>query len=289
LPLPRLPHLGRRSGHCREQADVPALIKKLKDKDAAVRLAAARSLAKIGPAAKAAIPALTQALKDEDPDVRAAVKKALTTIRAGGLDLTEIIEGLKSKRPADRRKAREALAELGMAGMGATTALLESMIEWYPANKDTCLTILAKINPRLHKPIACLMVDEDVQKRCDALASIELLGEEGKPTLVVLAWVYKRDMSDFKNSWRLAERSLQTMSKLEPESRTTVDTIIAAIGAPASGNDEKSEIRATAVKLAVAVKVEPKVMVPALLKALKHDRRHLLTTIEALGNLGADA
>jgi HEAT repeat protein len=66
------------------KADVPALIKKLKDKDAAVRLAAARSLAKIGPAAKAAIPALKQALKDEDPDVRAQAKKSLTTIRAGG-------------------------------------------------------------------------------------------------------------------------------------------------------------------------------------------------------------
>jgi hypothetical protein len=90
-------------------------------------------------------------------------------------------------------------------------------------------------------------------------------------------------------SWRLAERSLQAMSKLEPQSKTTVETILAAISAPASGNDEKSEIRATAVKLAVGLKVEPKVMVPALMKALKNDRRHLLTTIDALARLGADA
>jgi HEAT repeat protein len=79
------------------------------------------------------------------------------------------------------------------------------------------------------------------------------------------------------------------MSKVDPESKTTVAMLIDAIGAPASENDAKSEIRVTAINLAVALKVESKTLVPALVKALKNDRRHIPMTIDALGSLGAEA
>src|SRR5262245_42678928 len=53
-------------------AAVKGLIDALKDKDAAVRKSAVKSLGRIGPAAKEAVPALIQALKDEEVDVRGA-------------------------------------------------------------------------------------------------------------------------------------------------------------------------------------------------------------------------
>jgi len=59
---------------------VPALAKALKDKDIWVRVAAAIALGKIGPTAKAAIPSLKEASKDGEARVRKAVAKALEEI-----------------------------------------------------------------------------------------------------------------------------------------------------------------------------------------------------------------
>ena len=52
----------------------------VKDKDKAVRAAAADILGKLGAAAKPALPALKEAAKDPDADVKVAVQKALDAI-----------------------------------------------------------------------------------------------------------------------------------------------------------------------------------------------------------------
>ena len=50
--------------------DVPTLVKQLQDKDAIVRIKAAKTLGTLGADAKEAIPALTDATQDADEDGR---------------------------------------------------------------------------------------------------------------------------------------------------------------------------------------------------------------------------
>src|SRR5699024_7255045 len=59
-------------------ADLPVLVRELKDPDAKVRARAAALLAALGPDAKAATPELLEALKDSDADVRCGVLEAVS-------------------------------------------------------------------------------------------------------------------------------------------------------------------------------------------------------------------
>jgi HEAT repeat protein len=58
------------SGQQPTAADVPALVRSLKDKDAKVRIAAASRLASSGAEARAAVPPLVETLRDENFNVR---------------------------------------------------------------------------------------------------------------------------------------------------------------------------------------------------------------------------
>jgi HEAT repeat protein len=60
---------------------VPAYIMDMQDRDEIIRISAARSLGRLGPAATAAIPALQKAAQsDPETEVRHAATEALTKI-----------------------------------------------------------------------------------------------------------------------------------------------------------------------------------------------------------------
>src|SRR5262245_42258360 len=95
-----------------EKTNVPALIKQLKDKNEIVRLKGAKTLGKLGAAAKDAVPALTEAAaNDDDADVRSVAKKALESIKGAdkkeSKELAEIVKGLRSNIKGERTKAAE--------------------------------------------------------------------------------------------------------------------------------------------------------------------------------------
>jgi len=62
------------------KAAVPALIRALKDPEAAVRFPVCIALREIGPEAREAVPALTEALEDRSDDVAAMARRALIKI-----------------------------------------------------------------------------------------------------------------------------------------------------------------------------------------------------------------
>jgi HEAT repeat protein len=62
------------------KAAVPALILALKDPEASVRFPVCIALREIGPDAREAVPALTEALADRSDDVAAMARRALITI-----------------------------------------------------------------------------------------------------------------------------------------------------------------------------------------------------------------
>ena len=80
------------------QEEKPDLIRSLSDRNQETRAAAARDLAKMGPAAKAAVPYLIKALKDPDLDVRVEVIHALGSIGPGAKDaIPDLFQVLKEE------------------------------------------------------------------------------------------------------------------------------------------------------------------------------------------------
>jgi HEAT repeat protein len=89
--------------------------------DSEIRWNAARTLAKIGPAAKEAAPMLVEAMKDPDPLVREHAAEALGCI---GPEAKETIQDLvKVLKDPDARVRRDAVRSLGQMGAAAKSAV----------------------------------------------------------------------------------------------------------------------------------------------------------------------
>lgn len=117
--------------------DVPALMRDLRDRDASVRVRAAKALGTLGGAGKPAIPLLVEALKDQDADVRTLALKALRKIapetNTGTGEVGVYVDELRDPDPGVRLQAAKALGRLGPAAASAAQALLEATAD---ADKD---------------------------------------------------------------------------------------------------------------------------------------------------------
>jgi len=110
-------------------ADVEDLAKKLKDKDADNRRAAAQGLVEAGAEAKTVVPALIAALKDSDLFVRRYAAQALGEVgpdaKAAVPALSIIVKDAKEKKEVQEAAAL-ALGKIGNAGLPALTAVLKN-------------------------------------------------------------------------------------------------------------------------------------------------------------------
>ena len=108
-----------------QAADVPGLIKQLKDSDPDLRRQAAKALGEAGKEAAPAVPALLQALKDKDLFVRRFAALALGDI---GADPKTVVPALSAVINDNREKkdvqdaAVTALGKLGATSVGPLTA-----------------------------------------------------------------------------------------------------------------------------------------------------------------------
>lgn len=109
-----------------EDADLPMLIRLLKNKDEAQRLRAAKALGRLGSEAKVAVSELVISLNDPDADVRRAALKALGLI-VGSARISDAINvlilDLQDSDVGFRFKAAKALATYGKDAASALPAL----------------------------------------------------------------------------------------------------------------------------------------------------------------------
>jgi predicted Zn finger-like uncharacterized protein len=129
------------------EADVPTLAELLRGNDLGLSRAGARALSKLGPKAKKAVPALIKALKGGDNALRAAALEALAGV--GGADakeaLPEILPALKDNDPAIRRSAIAAVGGMGEDAKEAVAPLAEALKD--PELVRPALESLRKLGP----------------------------------------------------------------------------------------------------------------------------------------------
>ena len=147
-----------------QKAFVPNFARDLRDQDPTRREAAAFALGLLGPTAKAAAPDLVVATDDGIHSVQEAAISALGRIGASGGDVTSAIVAAAAKRPALRRNAVYALAEMDAPDSAAVEFLVDSL----SANDGifcwAAVTALGRIGPRADaalEPLKALFDDKN--------------------------------------------------------------------------------------------------------------------------------
>jgi HEAT repeat protein len=92
-------------------ADLPVLLKLLRDSNSATKAAAALCVAQLGPPAKDAVPALTRLLDDREPDARVAAAEALGAIGPAALPAARKLKELRND-PLTKATAQKAIEKI---------------------------------------------------------------------------------------------------------------------------------------------------------------------------------
>ena len=127
----------------------PAIVKELSDTNHFVRWAAARTLAKIGPAdAEHAVPALTRMLRDPDSDLQTMAAVALATYGpAANSALLPLTAALASDKPALRVAALHALDRIGPDAEPALAAIRDALQDRDTQVRECAARLLGKFGP----------------------------------------------------------------------------------------------------------------------------------------------
>lgn len=293
-----------------EKEGVPALVKQLKDKDASVRLRAAKALLLLGPEAKEAIPALEEAAYDKDEDVAAMAAKALKAVgreEKKTNPVSERVAELKGKKTADRIRAAKALGKLGTEAAPALRDLCDAALDKSPELAEACLDAIERIDPKLHKGLVPFFVtgkDSDQPKILDdqtaGMRELQALGRDAKPAIpVLLAHVQKMKTvaanykgikeGPLKPVLNALEEDVVTLSKIADGDTQAVKALIAIAGL--TGERYASIRKAVVVALGSIGEAHDdvrKLIVPALVAAMKEEETRVVAA-HGLGGFGGAA
>jgi hypothetical protein len=202
---------------------------------------------------------------------------------------------LKSGNQASRIiEAAQAIGERGEKAKDARQALCEALLDRRDAVRAAVASALEKVDPRLHKPVVALVVDQDHSLRVEALRSLGALGEEGKPALsLVLRYVMDVTIAVSEQSGMgvpigdlpHGTTFIRTMAAIAPDDKRVVKALVVCLrlGENPSGRVEAAR--------GLARRSLRKEAVTELVWALKTDTSELVrvAAAKALGDLGPDA
>jgi HEAT repeat protein len=281
--------LGLLNGQAHGQAGeiVKQLIAKLKDRDEAVRLKAAKDLGKLKAEAKDAIPALTRvASGDADEDVRAVAKKAVEAIRdAVERDLHErlnevldpLVRALKGKNAEERISAIDKLGDLGSQAKQAGEALVQyGVLDRSPAIRDAAGAAFEKIDPEVHKHIVSVLYDAQEYNKRQAISALKTMGRKAQASMPALKFYYRKLTTDGQYNGAAAGHALDAMVHIHPEDKAVIDTVLGLVSMPVIPRGSRTQLpdprnfpdRRLAITLLTTVKTDSKNKVKVLIAAL---------------------
>ncbi len=160
--LSALPALAGEAGAPETDARVAELVKQLESPDAKARLAAVKSLQKLGRRAQPAAPKLIRlALEDEVEDVRIWAGWTLRQIGCADQALPEFVKGIKHENPDRRQWAGLAILQLGPEGKAAIPDLVEALWDDPIYVRKQAAFTLAELGPALEPALDTLIAQLD--------------------------------------------------------------------------------------------------------------------------------
>jgi HEAT repeat protein len=170
--LAALLHLGPEAEKALARDGLPVVVLRLKDRDPAVREAAAITLAYLGPKGEAVVPALVEACRDSQKEVRAAAGSALGQLGPKGV--TALL-GLCCDKDAEVRFSAvnqvEWLFSIPPEAVGPLTKLLDDP---NPSVRTKAIEALARCGPlaRAAVPALAAAVKKELPNAADALSGV---------------------------------------------------------------------------------------------------------------------
>ena len=170
--------------------EVQKLIQSLQDKDAIVRLRAAKSLGEMGARAQPAIDALTRALEDEDQDVSLVARRALDRIQVQtNPELTRLMADLTDPDALKRLQAAKRLGDLGVEAAPALAALEQALQDEDEDVRRVARHAIEKIRSSGNAEVRRLveqLQDQDPMVRLSAAKRLGDMGAEALPAVEAL-------------------------------------------------------------------------------------------------------
>ena len=242
---------------------VPALIAVLKDEDWNVGYGAATALGKIG---KEAVPALFAALKDENSLARSRAASALTEV--GVEVIPDLIQALQDTDSKVRSGAADALGDIGFEAKSAVPALMMAFQDIDSQVRSSAAYALVQIGiePKSAVPVLRTVIhDKDTRENSErawterivrswAILALADIGAEAIPDLIQ-ALNDRRPLSFFNSE----ERALVKIGQ------DAVPALIAAL------QSQERHIRCSAASVIGEIGIEEKIVVSALITALKRN------------------
>jgi HEAT repeat protein len=200
-------------------------------------------------------------------------------------ELAKLIKQFKNYDARRRLDALEKVAKLGAEGRAATPALLDFLTtpKLSPRFQNAALTALEKVNPKVHKPLLSLLLDESTETRTEALTQVDELPEaELKAFYPVILRTFTAERIRSRGDSILLPQYLTLMSTHYAEKPEVADAFIQTIAY--NPNARGSAARTQAVTLAPNLTLDRKLYFKALVSALSDDNPEARTAVvKAIG------
>jgi HEAT repeat protein len=241
----------------RARGAVPVLVEALDDSDAAVRKEAVWAIGEIGPAAEDAIPALRARIKASEDRTREAAIAVLARVGAWE-DLAEL---LLDRDPAVRAAAARGLGTMGRRARDAVPALVEVLKDSDAAVTQEALRALGQIGPAAKDAtpalLAWIRAHQDPTRQ-GAVAALVRIG--ARDALVEL--LHEKDRS-------VRASAARGLGRMRSKAQAAVPALIEALGDPSAAVSKE------AVRALGDIGPSAKAAIPAL-RALHGKGRHVM-------------
>ncbi|HUT14593.1 MAG TPA: HEAT repeat domain-containing protein [Thermoguttaceae bacterium] len=272
---------------------VSQLIEKLESPDPQSRLQAIYGLAKFGSNAKEAVPALVRRLKDEDAQVRIEAANSFYKIFPPTVNMYEVFpvwrftggpatpELMSPEEKVEfARVTAIANEEKAKAAKVAVPALIEALTDESVYMRQFAAMSLGAFGPHARdavRPLIGLLEDESEAVRMWAVGALGGIGPDAKEAVPKLIAYFKKYQQD-----RLRTPAIRSLGKIGSGAKEAVPFLIELL-------QNRGESRYRVAEALGGIGPEAKAAVPALIAALEDPERLVRAyAAEALGKIAAD-